>query len=277
MSSRKRALKNVMTVLDEEVESGNVNEGAQLRLAKGLKTAYDAKETSKREHIKSYLVAQFVEYPATYAVVATPYAKMVRCPYFMVRLLDAKQKQMGREPIPDWWWDNLMGSAIDFDNDEVDDIRANIVTFAMLGQFGHEVFPHLQRRLNACLDHSPVELFPLGPPGFETDERGQPLRRPSVDWNMDDLPHGSTWCALATEPRLLLYLLKPAHGYSALEAERLRAFAFYHSSCEPEWADAEWRKLVGLSCADECDACMDLICDGKLFADARRQVLRSEH
>lgn len=123
MSKRRKALHAIMEQLEEEVEAGNVNEGAHLRLCKRLKRAYDA-PSCRMEHIRSYLLDVLKSDPISAVSVPLKYRYFtLELPAFLAALFRAKREELNKslagddlaedyKEIPASWWEEfLMGAA----------------------------------------------------------------------------------------------------------------------------------------------------------------------
>ena len=106
----KRALHRAMEQLDREVEQGNANEGAHVRLAKRLKAVHDATPDPKERHIREYLLEQLVDHPIASMTTPAKYGDLIEDPDFLRQLLHRKRKE--EKPIPVRWWAELMDGML---------------------------------------------------------------------------------------------------------------------------------------------------------------------
>jgi len=223
MSAVKRALRETMDLLDEEAESGNVKEGAQVRLAKSLKGAFEASEGSEDDVIVEYLIDQLIDYPETICKTTERLANTVRCPTFLCRLVTAKQKSIaGGEEIRSEWWERLMRGVI-IDPDDVEDhderdTRSDISDALDMVNHGQDALAFVENRVDELMHRDDWEyvkkLFPLGPPGSEAD-----MVRPTI--SEPEWP--SVWNLLTIDPRFSVYL-RSSGNWTEEEYARLKRF-----------------------------------------------------
>lgn len=225
MSAVKRALHDTMDLLDEEAESGNVREGAQVRLAKSLKGAFEASERSKDDVIAEYLIEQIVACPQTLNSTPTRFINTVRCPRFLSRLVEAKQKSIAKDEwIEDDWWSVLMHEII-ADPDEFEDydersVRSDIGDALEMVNHGQDALAFVENRLDELASSRKEEgelvkrLFPLGPPGSEEDHARPTISEP--EWP-------TVWNLLTIDPRFSAYL-RISGSWTKQERARLKAF-----------------------------------------------------
>ena len=258
----KQKLHRVMSQLQTETEKGDVKEGAQVRIAKHLKAAFDAHDKRKDRCIQSYMIDCFVDDPFGAMSVPSRHRHLIEDPNFLRKLIHTKRKRDGA-PIEDKWWDDYMeGYLPEWMFFQPDDVvlqciaRTCIIT--ALGARWHVLEP-IERRLNK-LGLVPHELFPirdarpptLFPTGPESEE----------EFGLD------VWHALETEPRFLRWLLKPDADYSEGERARLQEAAFDHSD-RASMQDKGYLNALGLrNVADYLYAHMHRMI-GLSFAEAR--------
>ena len=217
MSAQKRSLHEAMEILDEETERGNVKEGAQVRLAKSLKDAFEVGERTKRESVVEYLIEQLIDYPETICKTTEGLAHTMRCPKFLCRLVAAKGKSVAEgKQIEMLWWKLLMRGLIEPDDAQDHDERDTryLISDALdMVNHGQDALAHIENRL----DEIPIyakKLFPLGPPGSEEDH-ALPRRR-DPDWP-------NVWNLLLIDPRFSAYL-RCTFAWSEHDSARLKAF-----------------------------------------------------
>ncbi len=224
MSGVKRALRETMDLLDEEVESGNVKEGAQVRLAKSLKGAFEVNERSDDDVIVEYLIEQLIDYPETIGKTTAHFAHTMHCSKFLCRLVTAKQKSMaGAERIGIAWWERLMRGLI-IDPDDVGKnhnerfTRIDISDVLDMVNHGQDALAYVENRVDEFLHRDDwgymKRLFPLGPPGSEAD-----MVRPTP--SEPEWP--SVWNLLSIDPRFSAYL-RCSGNWTKEENARLKAF-----------------------------------------------------
>jgi hypothetical protein len=223
MSAVKRALRETMDLLDEEAESGNVKEGAQVRLAKSLKGAFEASERGEDDVIVEYLIDQLIDYPETICKTTERLANTVRCPRFLCRLVTAKQKSIaGGERIGSEWWGRLMRGVIidpdDVEDHDARDTRSDISDALDMVNHGQDALAFVENRVDELMhldDREYVKkLFPLGPPGSEAD-----MVRPTI--SEPEWP--SVWNLLTIDPRFSVYL-RSWGNWTKEEHARLKRF-----------------------------------------------------
>jgi len=218
----KRALHKTMELLDEEVESGNVKEGAQVRLAKSLKGAFEASERGDHVAIVEYLIEQLIDYPETICTTTERLAHTVRCPEFLCRLVSAKQKSnAGDERIGREWWERLMRGLIgppDAQDRDERDTRSDISDALEMVNHGQDALAFVENRVDELMSRDDYEfvkkLFPLGPLGSEEDHARPCESEP--EWP-------SVWNLLTIDPRFSAYL-RCSGSWTKQEHARLKAF-----------------------------------------------------
>ena len=264
--SLKQKLHRVMLQLQTETEKGHVKEGAQVRIAKHLKSAFEAHDKRKNRCIQEYLIDCFVDDPFGAMSVPSEHRHLMEDPNFLHKLIHTKRKRDG-VPIENKWWDDFMEGYLPvwMFNDPDDLVLrciARTCTVLALSTRWHVLEP-IERRLNK-LGISPHELFPvcdtrpptLFPTGPESEE----------EFGLD------VWHALETEPRFLRWLLKPDANYSASEVERLQEVAFDQGD-KASIRDERFLHTLGLrGLADHLSATIYRLI-GKSFAEARALVL----
>ena len=223
MSAPKRALRETMDLLDEEVESGNVKGGAHIRLAKSLKGVFEATdECSERGIIVKYLIEQLIDYPETICKTTERLAHTMRCPKFLCRLVTAKQKSMAEgKQIEMLWWKRLMRGLIEpddaQDHDERD-TRCDISDALDMVNHGQDALAFVENRLDELMHRDDwvylKKLFPLGPPGSEEDHARPGPSEP--EWP-------NVWNLITIDPRFSAYLRCSAN-WTKEEDARLKAF-----------------------------------------------------
>ena len=264
--SLKQKLHRVMSQLQTETEKGDVKEGAQIRIAKHLKTAFEAHDKRKDRCIQEYLIDCFVDDPFGAMSVPSRHRHLMEDPNFLRKLIHTKRKRDGT-PIKDTWWDDFMEGYLPdwmfhYPNDVVLQCIARTCTVMALSTRWHVLEP-IERRLNK-LGIAPHEFFPirdarppsLFPTGPESEE----------EFGLD------VWHALETEPRFLRWLLKPDADYSERERERLQEVAFDQGD-KASTRDEGYLNALGLrSIADHLYATVHRLI-GKSFLESRAIVL----
>ena len=263
--SLKQKLHRVMAQLDKETHSGDVKEGAQVRIAKHLKSAFEAHDKRKDKCIQEYLIDCFVDDPFGAMSVPSQHRHLMEDPKFLRKLIHTKRKRDGA-PIKNTWWDDFMEGYLPdwmfhYPNDVVlRCIARTCITMALSARW--HVLEPIERRLNK-LGLAPHEIFPvrdvrppsLFPTGPESEE----------EFGLD------VWHALETEPRFLRWLLKPDADYSEGERARLQEVAFDHSD-RASMQDKGYLNALGLrSVADYLYAHVHRMI-GLSFAEARGRV-----
>lgn len=261
----KQKLHRVMAQLDKETEEGFVKEGAQVRIAMHLKSAFDAHDKRKDRCIQSYMIDCFVDDPFGAMSVPSQHRHLIEDPNFLRKLIHTKRKRDG-VPIEDKWWDDYMEGYLPEwmffqQHDNVLQCIARTCIITALSARWHVLEP-IERRLNK-LGLAPHEIFPirdvrpptLFPTGPESEE----------EFGLD------VWHALETEPRFLRWLLKPDADYSEGERARLQEVAFDHSD-RASMQDKGYLNALGLrSVADYLYAHVHRMI-GLSFAEARGRV-----
>ena len=262
----KQTLHRVMSQLDKETENGDVKEGAQIRIAKHLKTAFEAHDKRKDRCIQSYLIDCFVDDPFGAMSVPSRHRHLMEDPNFLRKLIHTKRKRDGA-PIDDKWWDDFMeGYLPEWMFNDPDDLVlqciARTCTVMALSARWHVLDP-IERRLNK-LGIAPHELFPV------CDAR-PPTMFPTGPESEDEFGL-DVWHALETEPRFLRWLLKPDADYSESERERLQERAFDQGD-KASTRDERFLHALGLrSMLDHLYATIHRLI-GKSFAESRALVL----
>ena len=265
-ASLKQKLHRVMSQLQTETEKGDVKEGAQVRIAKHLKTAFEAHEKRKDRCIQEYMIDCFVDDPFGAMSVPSAHRHLMEDPNFLRRLIHTKRKRDGA-PIEDKWWDDFMeGYLPEWMFFQPDDVVlqciARTCTVMALSARWHVLEP-IERRLNKLgiapheffpiRDARPPSLFPTGPDSEE-------------EFGLD------VWHALETEPRFLRWLLKPDADYSEGERERLQEVAFDQGD-KASMRDERFLHALGLrGLADYFSATIYRLL-GKSFAEARAMAV----
>ena len=199
----KQKLHRVMSQLQTETEKGDVKEGAQVRIAKHLKSAFEAHDKRKDRCIQEYMIDCFVDDPFGAMSVPSRHRHLMEDPNFLRRLIHTKRKRDGA-PIEDKWWDDYMeGFLPEWMFFQPDDVVLQCIArtciIMALGARWHVLEP-IERRLNK-LGLAPHEIFPIRdvrpPTLFPTDPESE------EEFGLD------VWHALETEPRFLRWLLKP--------------------------------------------------------------------
>ena len=252
-SKRKRALQNALTQLEKEVEDGNVNEGAQVRLSKKLKEAHDATPDDRDKHVRAFLIDMLVEAPFGAMCVPLDDRHIIEDEAFLRELIHAKRKD--EKDIKDYWWEALLEGLLpewmleDPDDQCIRSIFRCIVIKLLLVRWN--TLAPLEAHLNK-LKVVPAELFFLDLPADPTD-----------CW-------ASVWQALSADARFVRWLLKGKDkgGYSPAHRARLREFAFDHAD-KMARDDPEWLKALGLRNIMEYMGCELNRMLGKSFVDAR--------
>ena len=264
--SLKQKLHRVMSQLQTETEKGDVKEGAQIRIAKHLKTAFEAHDKRKDRCIQEYLIDCFVDDPFGAMSVPSRHRHLMEDPNFLRKLIHTKRKRDGT-PIKDTWWDDFMeGYLPEWMFNDSDDLNlrciARTCTVMALSARWHVLEP-IERRLNKLglpphvlfpyNDARPPTLFPTGP---ESEE----------EFGLD------VWHAIETEPRFLRWLLTPNANYSDGEAERLQEVAF--DNCDRAcMQDKGYLNALGMrTVADYLYAHLHRML-GKSFAEARAMAV----
>jgi hypothetical protein len=264
--SLKQKLHRVMSQLQTETEDGHVNTGAQVRIAKHLKSAFEAHDKRKDWCIQEYLIDCFVDDPFGAMSVPSEHRHLMEDPNFLRKLIHTKRKRDG-VPIENKWWDDFMEGYLPvwMFNDPDDLVLrciARTCTVLALSTRWHVLEP-IERRLNK-LGIAPHELFPvcdmrpptLFPTGPESEE----------EFGLD------VWHALETEPRFLRWLLKPDAEYSEDERERLQERAFDQGD-KASTRDERFLHALGLrGMLDHLYATIHRLI-GKSFAESRALVL----
>ena len=263
----KQKLHRVMAQLDKETEEGFVKEGAQVRIAMHLKSAFDAHDKRKNRCIQEYLIDCFVDDPFGAMSVPSQHRHLMEDPKFLRKLIHTKRKRDGA-PIKNTWWDDFMEGYLPdwmfhYPNDVVlRCIARTCITMALSARW--HVLEPIERRLNK-LGLAPHEIFPvrdvrppsLFPTGPESEE----------EFGLD------VWHALETEPRFLRWLLKPDADYSERERARLQEWAFDQAG-KTSRRDAGFLHALGLrSIGDALYVSVNRII-GKSFAEARAIALQ---
>ena len=262
----KQKLHRVMSQLQTETEKGHVKEGAQIRIAKHLKMAFEAHEKRKSRCIQEYLIDCFVDDPFGALSVPSEHRHLMEDPNFLRRLIHTKRKRDGA-PIEDKWWDDFMEGYLPewmfFESDDVVlQCIARTCTVMALSARWHVLEP-VERRLNK-LGIAPHEFFPvrdarpptLFPTGPESEE----------EFGLD------VWHALEVEPRFLRWLLKPDAEYTNGERERLQERAFDQAD-KTSTRDEGFLRALGLrGIADHLYATVHRLI-GKSFLESRAIVL----
>ena len=264
MSKRRAALHAVMEQLETEVEAGNVNEGAHLRLCKRLKRAYDA-PSCRMEHIRSYLIDVLKSDPISAASVPMKYRYFtLELPAFLAALFRAKRTELNKDSgtddykeIPASWWEEfLMGAAPEwmFANMNDRDFLLNARAFlGILIATDDDSLCHVEAHLDR-LKVKPSALFPVA--------------APDADSGREDLGVSHM---LDADPRFVRWLLKD-EAYTEDEREQLRAQAFDFSTPDVH-DDAGWREALGLRNIDEVRSCVAVCALGSTFREARERVI----
>ena len=264
--SLKQKLHRVMAQLDKETHSGDVKEGAQVRIAKHLKSAFEAHDKRKDKCIQEYLIDCFVDDPFGAMSVPSQHRHLIEDPNFLRKLIHTKRKRDG-VPIDDKWWDDYMEGYLPEwmffqQHDNVLQCIARTCIITALSARWHVLEP-IERRLNK-LGLAPHEIFPirdvrpptLFPTGPDSEE----------EFGLD------VWHALETEPRFLRWLLKPDADYSERERARLQEWAFDQGD-KASTRDAGFLRAVGMrSMADALYVSINRMI-GKSFAEARAIAL----
>ena len=263
MSKRRKALHGVMSQLEQEVEQGNANSGALVRVSKKLKLAFNA-TSDKQRHIRAYLQEVLVDDPLAAMSVPVKYRHdILECPNFLARLFRAKRKaaNAGTDdfvPIPDLWWaDFLAGTVCEwiFDDDNLDDPEFLSHARGVVGILvatDDETLPHMEKHLDR-LGVAPSKLFATkNPEGYS-----------------EGLPE--THHVLNADCRMIRWLLKDP-AYSEADRAQLKEWAFDYS--EPEaHRDPSWREAMGLRNIVDVMSCVISRSLGKSFAEAREMAI----
>lgn len=272
MSKRKRALQNMMTQLEEEVENGHVNEGAHVRLSAALKKAHDATgDGSRTRHIREYLIDQVVQVPESISSVTVSAANnLVNKPEFLERVIVERWRRSPDKGITDAWFDDLLRGVIEPGLFDTGDLHCSarhaiyLVLETSLGFARNDILlSALMRHLNRYAP-KPSEVFPLGPSDRE-------LREDDNGIDSEELP--DVFGALSVNADFISWLLKPCrngcteHGYTYAEVERLRMFAFVYG-LDRGPTSATWRCALGLRHMDDARACHRCVRNGYTFAQA---------
>jgi len=253
MSKRKTVLHEVMEQLDKEVEEGNLNEGAHLRLCKRLKTAFDEAPT-RRKHIKSYLLDTLLDDPIAALSVPVKYRSILDCPKFLTALFDAKRKES--DPISEVWWADLLEGLVPawvFDHLDDNDFLCNVrgVVGILLATDDDTLVP-LEKHLDKH-KITPTKLFALEP------TQGYAEFWPNVSH------------VLGADARFIRWLLAD-DGYSEAEKKQLREYAFDHSEHSAH-TDEGWRAAMGFGDMIQVVSCVTNRALGKSFEEARAMAL----
>lgn len=258
MDRRKRALQDVMSTLEEQVEKGHVNEGAHLALSKKLKEAHEATPCAKKMHVERFLLRMLCEDASASMSVPYEYRAYVLDQAFLRKLMARTRSYLGGKAIPDEWWRNLLDGLLpDWMFEDGKGANWQQDRFYITGTI-LQVRWHTLEKLEAHLDRvapAPAKAFPYL---CEIE-----------DEQMDEdecLP----WL-LVLEPRFLRWLLKPGHGYSPEEQMKLRKRAFEtadHLRNTKAFEDEGFLRAMGLVNAHGAMMLSTTLALGKDFPEA---------
>ena len=265
-ASLKQKLHRVMSQLQTETEEGHVNMGAQVRIAKHLKTAFEAHDKRKDRCIQEYLVDCIVDDPFGAMSVPSAHRHLMEDPNFLRKLIHTKRKRDGT-PIENRWWDDFMeGYLPEWMFNDPDDlvlqcIARTCIVMALSARW--HVLEPIERRLNK-LGIAPHTFFPV------RDAR-PPTLYPSSPESEEEFGL-DVWHAIETEPRFLRWLLKPDADYSEDERERLQEWAFDQGD-KASIRDEGFLRALGLrGIADHLYTSIHRLI-GKSFVESRGIVL----
>ena len=260
MDRRKRMLQDVMSTLEEEVEKGNVNEGAHLRLCKKLKRAHDAASGAKRKHVEALFHEMFVDDPYLAEMIPLTYRHYMIDPHFLRMLITKKRKFSSDRKIPDRWWADLMQGVLPewmFQMQQPEMVSGCRGVIGLILETKRHTMEPLEKHLNKhnCV---PSKLFPATTnPDDDVEAEGSEV-----------------WTVLRTDSRFLRWLLKEEHGYSPEEVMQLRKYALSYSNLK-SFRDEMFLRAMGLKNGHDAMHLALNMAIGKDFAESLALVQAS--
>ena len=224
----KRAIDDMMTDLDEEVDAGNVRDGAYKKLCDGLMGVHAAKDalapSIRRKANRDMLYDMLVLNPRSASTIPSAYRALLTPDFF--RVLLARKHSLFGYCNDDEWLDRLLEGFLP-------------VPSLLSGALQSDCWAVLRTRFNTLdplvrhLDKSgvvPAMLFPCLP-GW-TDLEPASLNKDLLDM-------------IQADARFVMWLLKAGCGYTSTEQSNIRAVAITESQAKDGY-DARFQKALGL-------------------------------